>query len=310
MVILINPRAAGGRALQKWNIIAKKIQPSNDSLVVRIIEEAVDTKTFVRKMLELGQDVFIAAGGDGTVNLLLNYLLTSAPVDLLPKLKLGAIGLGSSNDFHKPFSESVFLESIPLRINTTNTTARDIGRLVYEDAAGHSHVRYWLINASIGVTAQANLFFNSSDRTLELLKRTSSSTAILYAALHTITSFKNLPVRIWTPNFSRSLDVTNLGIAKSPHFSGDLCYDHPFEPSSGTFHIHLCQNMSRLRTLNTLRHLSKKRFCGLPQTCSFVSNQIAIEAEQPFAVEFDGEVIETQHAEFNLLPQRIQICNG
>ena len=41
--------------------------------------------------------------------------------------------------------------------------------------------------------------------------------------------------------------VKNLGIAKSPHFTGALCYDSPHELHSGWFYVHLLEDVSPMR---------------------------------------------------------------
>ena len=55
-----------------------------------------------RAALARGTRVFIAAGGDGTAHALLNALVDAPGRPPLDALALGAVGLGSSNDLHKP----------------------------------------------------------------------------------------------------------------------------------------------------------------------------------------------------------------
>ena len=42
---------------------------------------------------------------------------------------LGAIGLGSSNDFHKPFKQNN--KNVPIRLNFTEAIPHDLGEVVY-----------------------------------------------------------------------------------------------------------------------------------------------------------------------------------
>ena len=60
-------------------------------------------KTGVRTALRDGTRVFVAAGGDGTVHALVERARRIARHDSRsPTLPFGVVGLGSSNDFHKP----------------------------------------------------------------------------------------------------------------------------------------------------------------------------------------------------------------
>ena len=99
-----------------------------------------------------------------------------------------------------------------------------------------------------------------------------------------------------------------MGIVKSPHFSGNFSYNTPFEMDNGQFYINICREMHLLNTLNILRNLSKNRFRGLPKTESFCSDRLTVESDQPFALEFDGEVIATKSSIFNIKQKMIEVC--
>jgi diacylglycerol kinase (ATP) len=309
MVLVINPYAGGGKALEKWRRIESRFSclvASDDRL---ILDGDTSVSEYVRRTLTEGKTAFIAAGGDGTVNLLLESLIEQAPLCLLPCVKVGAIGLGSSNDFHKPFRKDSSVCGIPTTMNFGSVIYRDVGLLTHEDETGKLCKRHWLVNASIGITAEANFLFNTPDLLLRSLKKSSTNAAILYAALHTIAAYRNRLMTIMIGDeepFQTS--ITNLGIVKNPHFSGNFCYDSDYEPDSGYFNIHLCENMSLGRTLATLWRLSQKRFSGFPLTRSWRANRVVVQSEQPFAVEFDGEVVKTRFASFTLKHKLIQVC--
>ena len=132
-----------------------------------------------------GHDVVVAAGGDGTVNGVLNAILAN-DVDVA----LGAIGLGSSNDFHKPFAADRSVAGVPVRLDPAQAVRADVGKATLTDPDGAMRTRYFVLNASLGVVAQGNAFFNAPDRTLRALKKTSVDLAIAYAALVSISRFK------------------------------------------------------------------------------------------------------------------------
>lgn len=309
MVAIINPSAGGGKALQKWNRFESSLREYLGSMTTRVVEGRTDVMELVARMISEGETRFIAAGGDGTVNLLLESIMEYASPDVRPNLKLGAVGIGSSNDFQKPISQGEKIDGIPCRINFDSTVLRDVGVLVYEDDEGDLHRRYWIVNASVGVTAEANLFFNRYIRVMNSLKHSATNAAILYAALHTLATYRNREMKIHLEDEQEiQTCVTNLGVVKSPHFSGNFCYDSPFEHDSGRFYVHLCENMPMLTTLLTLRALSRRKFSGLPLTRSWRSRWLTVRSDQPFAVEFDGEVTTTLCASFSVIQKGLQVC--
>jgi len=309
MVIIINPYAGGGKAIQKWNTIKSHIYEQLGPVKTILLSKKVSIKDCVADLLNQGHCEFVAGGGDGTVNLLLENLIRLLPSTQLDKIKIGAIGLGSSNDFHKPFKNHILINRIPCLIDFSSTKPRDVGILTFTNNVGQKEKRYWIINASIGITAEANLFFNSPDFMLNHLKQSKTNAAILYAALRTVATYHNRDINMCIGNNeSKKINLTNMGVVKSPHFSGDFSYNTPFTTDNGKFYINICRDMHLLNTLSILWNLSKNKFCGLPKTESFCSNRLLVESNQKFAVEYDGEVIATQNARFSIKQKIIRVC--
>jgi diacylglycerol kinase family enzyme len=308
MIILLNPSACGGRAVEKWHSIESDVRERLGPAELLILNDGIDANECVGAALNDGHTEFVAAGGDGTVNLLLESIMSQTTPTLLANVKLGAIGLGSSNDLHKPFRRDRRTRGVPCRLDFDATATHDVGVLTFEDE-GSVCARHWLVNASIGITAEANFFFNQPDAILRTLKGSATSGAIAYAALHALTTHRNrrMAIAIDDEPPIRS-SVTNIGIVKNPHFAGTFSYGSPHEPASGCFYVHLCENMSRSRVLFTLWTSSRSGFSGLPHTRSWRSRRLAVQADRHFAVELDGEVVRTTRASFSISQGAIQLC--
>jgi len=309
MIIFINPFASAGRAQKKWITIESFISENFDPVQIVLLSKENRLEKCIPEFINQGYREFVAGGGDGTFNLLLQNIINFATPLQLNQIKIGAIGLGSSNDLHKPFKVKNTIKKVPYLLDFNSSQLRDIGALSYIDDTGIKHKRYWLINASIGITAQANLFFNNPDLVLHYLKKTLTNSAILYAALKTIIFYRNKQINVKIGNQkSNHINLTNMGVVKSPYFSGNLAYDTPFKKDNGQFYVNISRDMHLLNTLSLLWNLSQHRFCGLPKTETRHSSHIKVTAEQPFAVEFDGEVIATQNAEFFINKSKIGVC--
>ncbi len=309
MIIVLNPFAAGGKARHKWRRIERSVLEKRPHTELFILNGKTSISRFIARKIQQGHREFVAAGGDGTVNLLVQELLKPKNPVLSDEIKLGALGLGSSNDFHKPFRDDCFLGSVPCKMDFNSAVRQDVGLLLFEDEQGKSQKKYWLNNASVGLTAEANHFFNYPDLILTQLKKYATNPAILYAALHTIFTYKNKKMKLrFGQEASKQVTVTNLGVVLNPHFSGSFCYDSPYEGNSGYFYAHLCHDMTLIQTVRTLYHLSRSEFSGLPNTMTFRVNYLNVRAEEPFAVEFDGEIILTRQAEFSVMKKLMQVC--
>lgn len=290
----------------KWDRICKQIH-LNGSSKTFIIGQSNSLDEFILDSIQNGDNNFVIAGGDGSVNYFVNRCINLLEPDVLKQIKLGAVGIGSSNDFHKPFQSVNVINNIPYKLNFNEAVLRDVGCIKY-DRDGQTLQKYFLINASIGITAEGNHFFNYPDRILQYLKKINTPTAINYAVIKNILTFKNFRVIVEVSNEFFTANVTNLGIIKSPYFTGSLRYQSDPLLDDGLFDIHLYQSLSKIKLLKLFYHLSKGKPDSAFNKKFFKTSGLKISSEKEFAVEFDGEIIKTNRAEFSIIPGLIKVC--
>lgn len=294
--------------MARWTSIEAALRERYGPCDLRVLKGGARLGPTVAEAVRRGERFFVAAGGDGTVQGVVQALLTTS-ASASGDLCLGAVGLGSSNDFHKPRQPAQSTGGVPCKLDRRQARRRDVGVLTYETPSGEEGKRYWLLNCSAGVTAEANAFFNAPDALLSWLKARSTSAAIAYAAFHSILTYRPRPVRVGSRGSTGPpVRLTNLAVLKSPYCSGAFRYEVPFEPRSGTLHLHLSEDMSRTRMLLMLLHLARGRSKGQQQTRSWTADQLALEADTPFAVEFDGEVLQARRAHFSVHPRALEVC--
>jgi diacylglycerol kinase family enzyme len=307
MTILLNPYSGGGTARTKWLAAKEHLDPDVESANVISLDRSMNADADVAGALQRGERRFVAAGGDGTVNLLLNAIVNHATSAQLKELRLGAIGLGSSNDFHKPFKKQQVAGGISYKIDFSAALPRDVGCL-RSFAYGAWSTNYFVVNASVGTTAEANSFFNQPDTLLQVLKRRHTASAILYAALHTIIRHADIQAVCMAAGKKFSASVTNLGVFKNPHFSGSLSYGGTACYDDGAFRIRLYEHLRTAGLLRLMASLSEGRELACRSCKRWDCSLFVVKSPTPFAVEFDGEVVTTQEAEFSVLPTYIRVC--
>jgi diacylglycerol kinase family enzyme len=221
---------------------------------------------------------------------------------------MGAIGLGSSNDFHKPFSENSFEnDKVPLKLNHKKATEHNVGQVDFENENGEWQRKYFIINCGLGIVAQANYLFNSKDKVIRWLKSKWVIGTIWYAALKTLFTAQNIPAKITIGNEDYKTEVTNLSVIINPHVSGNLRYD--FEISSGGDYmgVALCERMGILSRLRTILALTRGKFLGLPKTRTWMTDRIEIYPDSPTPLELDGEVFLARSIKIILLPRVLKV---
>ena len=302
-LVLLNPGCNYETGRSRWNRVETGLRARIGEFDVEELGSEGAVKEQVRAALARGVRTIAAAGGDGTVNLVANALLDLGEGGVV----LGAVGLGSSNDFHKPFRQEDFIAGMPVRVEFARARPVDVIRIEYgpEPVA----FRFCLLNASIGITAEANAFFNTRTATIKALQRVSQDLAVTAAALRSLFAFQDITVRLVIDNDPAfELPITNLGIIKRPNFAGSLKYDVEISPDDGRLGINATYGLSLFGRIAALTALSRGRFQGRSNTLCRHGTDVTVTSEREFAVELDGEVVHARTARFSVMPKAIKAC--
>ena len=133
-VVILNPKAGSVREIAS---LTKRLRDLPDTEVLVTTGKTAATR-FARKAVERGCDTIVAAGGDGTLNEVVNGIAADRA-----RVRLGLIPLGTGNDFARTIGlPTDFDEAIDV-LATGRTRAIDLVRVTSKQ------VRYF-INVSAG----------------------------------------------------------------------------------------------------------------------------------------------------------------
>ncbi len=259
-----------------------------------------------------GRRLFVAAGGDGTVQLLSDALMRSLSEEQRALAVMGAVGLGSSNDFHRPISRESMAGEWPVRLDYPNAGLRDVGVLeIYSDGerAGQGERLHFMVSASIGVVALGNQIFNQGGGLIGWTKRFWTDAAISLATLTALARHRPIGVSLSLPDEpDTELQIVHLGIMKSPFLAGGLRYDFDVPEDDGMFSVAIADGMGRSRTLLAMLALLRRKFSGRRHRFHLTTPKISADAGRLIPVEIDGEILEGRRLEFRVAPRSLRVC--
>jgi diacylglycerol kinase family enzyme len=304
-IMVVNPAARSGAGASLFQSLQAHLERALDFDILETDAQGTWTAG-LHSALQEGHRFIVTAGGDGTASHVITEIVASGVP--LAEITLGAIGLGSSNDLHKPVSNR--LVGVPVRLNAHDKTVRDVGRIQYWNGQGQKQERSFLVSASVGITAQANAFFNQEDPLLRVLKRGCVSLAVMYAAVRTLWHYRatRLLLRIGGKQWAQC--VANLSMLKTAYLAGTLRFDTPVAPDSGMLAVNLCPNRSRASLLFLLANLLFGRFSRLRGVSHWHTAAVEIVADESMPIEVDGEVVNADRAVVDIRPQRIWLCRS
>lgn len=221
MLFIVNPAAARGRAVRKWerlraSLIARRVEFSEQ--VTARPGEATD---IARRSLQSNESCIIAVGGDGTLNEIVNGCFDSSGNAINPQTVVGLFPCGTGSDFSR--SLEISGKKDVCRILTFGKTILiDLLEVEFADKDGNLITRHAVNAVSFGlgseVVASVNSWRESWPRWIGGFPR------FAVAALAALKNFQNRPVQIQlegkTAAKSELQILSNFLVAANGRFAG------------------------------------------------------------------------------------------
>jgi len=245
-----------------------------------------------------GAETVVAVGGDGTVNEVVNGLVTDdRPIGTAA---LGVVAAGSGADFARTFGYPPHTGESLLGI-VGNTIPLDVGRLTCATPAGPV-TRYFINVAEAGMGA-------ATVRAAERLPRRLGKSRYLVAFWPTLAGFRPCEVTVTADDDRYTGRAHNVIIANARYFGGGMHISPHSDPADGVADLQV--NVGPKRQAFTLipriyrgRHLPDRRIVQMSGRTG------SIDAEIPLPVEADGEMAGTTPLRFEILPGLLRLRTG
>ena len=274
-LVILNPGSRAGRGRRRWLIWRDALAGSDLRCTVaesRSIEHARDLAAGA------AADLVVAVGGDGTINAVLNGILAHGP----ESLPLAVLYAGTSPDFCRFHGIPTDVAGALRNLLTGTIRQRDVGRVVYRNAAGAAETAFFGCSVNLGIGAavarRANRWRPRLGDTLGTGLAVLRSLAGNHATLSlTLDGDAALPV----PR------CCHLCIAKSPWIASGLRFTGDLDPADGRLAVLAVAD----RSLFGLLRLLPAFYTGTVSTRPGVLFRFArsVSVEGPGAVEFDGD---------------------
>jgi diacylglycerol kinase (ATP) len=242
-------------------------------------------------------DMIVGIGGDGTLNEILNGLLTSEQSEL-PILAIIPFGTGNDlyqSSFFQTFHFDLFIDAL------TNPTyvLSDIGKMVTEH-----ETRYFLNVADIGFGGSVVLSLS------EFRQKYGPRFSYGLAILKTFVGFKRPLVSIEASHFSYQGELL-LAAACNGSIFGNGLHIHPGASiSDGKLNMTILAKVSLLDYLLNVLKVKRGKRIKHPEAHYFESNTLTLTSpSEEIHAETDGEYIRGKSFEISIIPQRLKILS-
>jgi diacylglycerol kinase (ATP) len=280
--ILLNPSAGQGKASRLKDRLLRKLREHELLFDLTVTESEMHLKETVRAHAEK-YDALVAAGGDSTLHLIVNEIAGKTG-----DIKIGLIGIGSSNDMTREFGLDS-LDAACRALRRMRTRKIDLG-LIME---GGMPLRYFIGQANIGL----GVFVNRSIAELARFKPRRARRQKLAGVRAILRAYRSqkIPVELNIDSEGR----TERGRFQIAVFSnikywatGKMISPRAV-PDDGLLDGCLIRECSFSRLARISALAGRGRHVGAPEVAVLQASSFEVSGEPPFEIQADGEILKT-----------------
>ena len=186
--------------------------------------------------------------------------------------------------------------------------AVDVGKATVQLPGKGQLVRYFLLNASMGLVADGKHAFNTSGGLIAWLKLRNVDLAIAACAVHAVAALRLPHVAVTSDGWGYDGPIANIGLLKSVYFAGAMRYDTAVVSDDGQFDVNIWRAAGRLRIARLVLGLYRGRFLGSPLAVSQRGTSVELRPRQPCPLELDGEIVVVESARLDVVPAALRVC--
>jgi diacylglycerol kinase (ATP) len=281
--IIFNPRAGSVTDRKKITAQLKRLKP----IAIKMTRRSGDAERWARAALRTKCDCVIAAGGDGTLNGVVNGIATSRR-----RVRVGIMPLGTGNDFARTLGLPLGLEENVDILRRGKQRRIDLVRVKSKRA------RYF-VNVSAGGfsgTVDANMTAK--------IKRTWGPLAYLRGAAAALPDLHAYKARILLDDAEEiSAQLYNIVIANGRFVAGGLPIAPNADPSDGLLDIVLIPKLGAAEMALLAAEIILGKHISSNATIFRRAKKIELRAGPGMWFNVDGELVGSAPAVFQIIPQ-------
>ncbi len=288
-LFIVNPAAGRGKCFRIWTRFEEVLQEkANFPYAVRLTRNKGDAKKFSATALQEGFERIISVGGDGTLNEIVNGVVTA-------KIILGILPFGTGNDLAHALNLS--LDFSQLMKALVSPTIRNIDLVkINQD---------YFINASgIGIDGYVVKHIDSRPMIKKLGK-----IGYMLSAFQTLMQYHPVQLNVTIDGENRVLsNVWILAMANGPYFGGGMKICPDASLTDGLLDLCMVQNLTKLSFLKLFplvysgRHVQQHQY-----VTTLKAKKVTFDSPAHLVLQMDGEIKESTSVTVEVIPGAIQL---
>jgi diacylglycerol kinase (ATP) len=305
--IIANPAAGGGSAAKRIPEIHNLIKETSLDAELVLTEHRGHAIELARNAILSGYEVIVAAGGDGTVNEVINGMLTISPSGTIRQAKdrknasLGVLCIGRGNDFAGSIGIPPDLPEGFRVLKLGKRRLVDVGRVF---GGLYPEGRFFGNCVGVGFDAVTTI-------QVSRMPRLGGFLSFFIAVLKTIfLYYKGPTVKLQYDDTEITLATLLVSIMNGRRLGGGFWLAPNALPDDGLFDLCIAEQMTRIEIFRIIPHFLKGTQGTQPKIHTGQAKHIIIQAVQgSLPAQTDGEIlcVDGDRLEVAMLPGELEV---
>jgi diacylglycerol kinase (ATP) len=293
-VFLVNPASDNGRTGRRWAELAHRAALAGLEGETLFSERPGHLIELARSAVDGGARLVVAAGGDGTLNEVINGV-AERDVDL------ATIPLGTGMDFGRAYGIPTGFDAAVRVARDGKPRTIDAGRVRYRTWGGEDAVRWFGNVGTVGMSGAV------AQRANGMSKALGGRVTFFYALARVFLTWQNTEVTVTLDGAERSGRMHDVIVANGPWHGGGMKLAPDAEPDDGLFDVVLIGDVAKVDFLTTAPKLYSGRHVDHPKVEVLRSAHATVDAPERLPIEVEGEQIGTTPAAFEIVPGALRV---
>jgi len=294
--VIVNPNAG---SVEEIEVLERTVGSSLPGAELCVTREEGDARRFAREALEAGAGLIVAAGGDGTLNEVVNGLAAD-----FGSARLGLIPLGTGNDFARSINVPADLDAAIGILQEGRVRTLDVARATFQDGSQDGS-RYFINMAAGGFSG---LVSEKADK----VKDRWGPLAYLRAAVGVLPELQGFDATFLIDGGEErlKLEAYNVVVSNGRYVAAGI----PVAPQSrlddGRLDLMLVPSASLGEMALLLPQVLLGRHTESDRLIFREITSLEIASDPAMAFNVDGELIGETPVRFEVLPRALQVVVG
>lgn len=298
-LFIVNPVAAGGKTGKVWASIEEELRALDLPFDHRFTESRGHATTLAREAVESEYEMVVAVGGDGTVNEVVNGLVS--PGGEKAEAILGVIITGRGSDLARTIGIPADYSEACARLAGERTTTVDLGLVEFSREAERRQ-RYFVNVGGGGFDAEV------AERANRAPNFMGGTIPYLSSLVTTLIAYRNKPLELILDEGEPMQMVANsVVVANCQYFGGGMRVAPDADPHDGLFDVVVIGDIDKVDFLMTVPKVYDGTHITHPQVDVYRAKRVEVRSQQRLLLQVEGEVCGEAPLTFHIIPAALQI---